>query len=106
MHIRIFLDPFSPITVGFVPYDARVLAGLPDSILDLFKRSLFTITKDNNISEKSRVTRKKRPLFSAQCSGEIRHYGYFEIALTPGRYIYTFFTEMIEQNYVFSGKTF
>ena len=40
------------------PCDARVLAVLPDSTLDLFKRSLFTITKDTNISEKSRVTRK------------------------------------------------
>ena len=45
--------------MGFIPCDARVLAGLPDSTLDLFtKQSLFTITKDNNISEKSRVTRK------------------------------------------------
>ena len=49
---------FSPIPMGFVPCDARVLAGLPDSTLDLFKRSLFMITKDNKISEKSRVTRK------------------------------------------------
>ena len=53
-----FYYPFSPIPMGFVPCDARVLAVLPDSTLDLFKRSLFTITKDNNISEKSRVTRK------------------------------------------------
>ena len=44
--------------MGFVPCDARVLAGLPDSALDVFKRPLFTITKDNNISDKSRVTRK------------------------------------------------
>ena len=44
--------------MGFVPCDARVLAGLPDSALDLFKRSLFTIMKDNNISDKSRATRK------------------------------------------------
>ena len=44
--------------MGFVPRDAHVLAGLPDSTLDLFKRSLFMITKDNDISEKSRVTRK------------------------------------------------
>ena len=53
-----FYHPSSPIPMGFVPCDARVLAVLPDSSLDLFKRSLFTITKDN-ISEKSRVTRKK-----------------------------------------------
>ena len=53
-----FYYPFSPIPMGFVPCDARVLAGLPDSALDLFKRSLFKITKDNNISDKSRVTRK------------------------------------------------
>ena len=44
--------------MGFIPRHARVLAGLPDSALDLFKRSLFTITKDNNISDKSRATRK------------------------------------------------
>ena len=46
--------PFSPIPMGFVPCDARVLASLRclrDSTLDLFKRSLFTFTKDNNISE-------------------------------------------------------
>ena len=42
--------------MGFVPCDARVLAGLPDSTLNLFKRSLFT--KDNNISDKSRATGK------------------------------------------------
>ena len=53
-----FYYPFLPIPMGFVPCDARVLAGLPDSALDLFERSLFTITKDNNISDKSRVTRK------------------------------------------------
>ena len=35
-----FYYPFSPIPMGFVPFDARVLAGLPDSALDLFKRSL------------------------------------------------------------------
>ena len=44
--------------MGFVPCDARVLAGLPYSTLDSFKRSLFTITKDNNISDKRRATRK------------------------------------------------
>ena len=53
-----FYYPFSPIPMGFVPCNARVLAGLPDSTLDLFKRSVFTITKDNNISYKSRATRK------------------------------------------------
>ena len=53
-----FYYPFSPILMGFVPCDARVLAGLPDSALDLFERSLFTITKDNNISDKSWATRK------------------------------------------------
>ena len=59
MHIRIFFRialtfyyPFSPIPMGFVPCDARVLVGLPD--LD----SGFTITKDNNIFDESRVTRK------------------------------------------------
>ena len=46
---------FSPVPMGFVPCDARVLAGLPDSTLDLFKRSLFTIAEDNNISDKSRA---------------------------------------------------
>ena len=50
-----FYCPFSPIPMRFVPCDVCVLAGLPHSTLDL---SLFTITKDNNISEKSRVTRK------------------------------------------------
>ena len=44
--------------MGFVPCDARGLAGLPDSTLDLFKRSLFTITRDNHVFEKSRVTKK------------------------------------------------
>ena len=45
--------------MGFVPCDARFFAGLPDSTLDLFnKQSFFTITKDNNVCEKSRVTRK------------------------------------------------
>ena len=53
-----FYYPFSPLPMGFVPCDARVLAGLPDSALDLFKPSLFTITRDNNISDRSRVTRK------------------------------------------------
>ena len=59
-----FYYPFSPIAMGFVPCDARVLAVLPDSVLDLFKRLFFTITKDNNISEKSRVTRKPDGLCS------------------------------------------
>ena len=54
----IYYYPFSPIPMGFVPCDSRVLAGLPDSTLDLFKRSLFTITKNSNISDKSRATRK------------------------------------------------
>ena len=44
--------------MGSVPCNVRVLAGLQDSTLDLFKPSLFTITKDNNISDKSRITRK------------------------------------------------
>ena len=42
--------------MGFSPCDARVLAGLPDSTLDLFKRSLFT--KDNNIYDKNRASTK------------------------------------------------
>ena len=59
--------------------------------LHLFKRSLFTITKDNNISEKSGVTRKNGLQSTAQCSGEIRHYGSFEIAQRPGSYLTYFF---------------
>ena len=35
---------FSPIPMGFVPCDARVLAGLPDSTLDLFMQSREAIT--------------------------------------------------------------
>ena len=73
--------PFSPIPMGFVPCDARVLAGLPDSALDLFKRSLFTITKNNNISDKSRVTIGQEVI-----------------------YLF-FFTEKMEQNFFFSSKT-
>ena len=42
-------------------FPARVLAGLPDSTLDLYKRSLFT--KGNNVSKKSRVTRKNGHCF-------------------------------------------
>ena len=37
--------------MGLVPCDTRALSGVPDSTLDLFKRSLFTITKHNSISE-------------------------------------------------------
>ena len=42
-------------------FPARVLAGLRDSTLDLYKRSLFT--KGNNVSKKSRVTRKNGHCF-------------------------------------------
>ena len=65
--------------MGFVPCDARVLAGLPDSALDLFERSLFTITKDNNISDKSRVTRKNGLCWQLN-TAEKWHYESFEIA--------------------------
>ena len=48
-----FHYPFSPISMGFAPCDARVLAGLTDSTLDLFKRSLFTITKETIFLKKA-----------------------------------------------------
>ena len=53
--------------MGFVPCDARVLAGLPDSTLD------------NNIFDESRVTRKNG-LCSQLNAAEKWHYGSFEIA--------------------------
>ena len=46
-----FYNPFSSIPLGFVSCDSRVLAGLPDSTLDLYKRSLFT--KGNIVSKKA-----------------------------------------------------
>ena len=55
-----FYYPFSPIPIGFVPCDARVLAGLPDSTADS-SGGLFTITKDNNTFDESRVTRRNGP---------------------------------------------
>ena len=51
-----FLLYFFTYSYGIRSCDARVLAGLSDSTLNLFKRSLFT--KDNNISYKSRATGK------------------------------------------------
>ena len=38
-----FYYPFSPIPMGFVPCDARVLAGLPDSTLDSSRSRRTTI---------------------------------------------------------------
>ena len=46
-----FYNPFSSIPLGFVSCDSRVLTGLPDSTLDLYKRSLFT--KGNIVSKKA-----------------------------------------------------
>ena len=91
--------------MGFVPSDARVLAVLPDSTLDL------SITLHDHEGQqhfwKKPGHKKERPLFTAQCTGEVRHYGSFEIAQTPGSYfIIIFFTEKIKQNYIFSSKTF
>ena len=88
-HSLDFLLFFSPIPMGFVPCDARVLTVLPDSTLDLFKRSLFTITKETIFLKKA-DHQKERPLFTAHFSGEIRHYGYFEISQTPGSYFIYF----------------
>lgn len=57
--------------MGFVSCDAPLLAGLPDSTLDLlqYRRTLSAITKDNNFSKKSRVTRKNG-LFSQLYAAE------------------------------------
>ena len=64
--------------MGFVPCDARILAGLPDSTLNLFKQSLFT--KDNNISDKSRATRKNGLWSLLNAAEKSDTYGSFEIA--------------------------
>ena len=53
-----------------------------------FNFGLFTITQVTNIFDESRVTRKNGLCF---LSGEIRHYGSFEIAQTPGNYYFFFF---------------
>ena len=114
VHIRIFLHSLD-FLLFFFTYSYRIRSLRCSRFgrftrfnfgLHLFKRSLFTITKDNNISEKSGVTRKNGLQSTAQCSGEIRHYGSFEIAQRPESYFIIFFAEKIKQNYVFSSKTF
>ena len=93
--------------MGFIPCDARVLAGLPDSTLDLFtKQSLFTITKDNNISEKSRVTRKNCLCSQLNAEEKLDTMGPLKLLRHLEVIIFYFiFTENWEI-YVFSSKTF
>ena len=97
MHIRIYLEQRRLLIILFHPFlwDSfpAMLAFWPVKRIQLqtclshhSSDPLFTITKDNHISDKS-----GRPLFTAQCSGEIRHYGSFEIAYIPGSYFVVIF---------------
>ena len=91
--------------MGFIPCHARVLAGLPDSALDLFKRSLFTITKDNNISDKSRATRKNGLCSQLNAAEKYDTMGPLKFLDTWKLLHYYFFSRKDKQNYVFSRKT-
>ena len=97
-----FYYPFASIPLGFVPCDARVLAGLPDSTLDSSRsrRSPIFLMKAGSLERTAFVhssmqQRNKTLWVLWNCLDTWKLF-----------YYYYFFIEKIKQNYVFSSKTF
>ena len=74
MHIRIFFRiaqtfyyPFSPIPMGFVPCDARILAVLPDSTSSRSRRTKIFLKKAGSLERTafvhSSVQRRNKTLW-------------------------------------------
>ena len=111
MHIRIFLEQPRLFIILFHlflwdPFPA-MLAFWP-----VYRIQLWTCLSDH--SPRSRRTTiflikagslERTPFVTAQCSGEIRHYGSFEIPQTPGSSC-IFFTEKVKAKLCFLQQDF